>query len=341
MHTALGFHFSHEQHSPSALLQHALLAAEAGFAHGMCSDHFHPWSERQGGAGFAWSWLGAALAQTSMSFGTVCAPGQRYHPAVIAQAAATLAEMYPRRFWFAVGSGEALNEAITGQPWPGKAYRNARLAESADIMRALWAGQTVYRQATVKVSAARLFLSTAEPPPVFGAALTEETARWLGRWADGLITGAGPRRSLRKIIAAFREGGGEGKPIFLQVALSFAGNDEEAAAAAYDQWRHCALSSQQLADLATPGDFDRACASADREQVLSRIRVSSDPHRQIAWLLEDAELGFDRIYLHNVAREHQERFLAACAQYLLPAFEPADARPRAEAADLSRRRAAG
>lgn len=341
MHTALGFHFAHEQHSPSALLRHALLAAEAGFSHGMCSDHFHPWSERQGNAGFAWSWLGAALAQTALSFGTVCAPGQRYHPAIVAQASATLAEMFPGRFWLALGSGEALNEAITAQPWPGKAYRNARLSESADIMRALWSGQTVYRQATVKVSAARLYLSPAEPPALFGAALSEETARWLGRWADGLITGAGPRRVMRKVVAAFREGGGAGKPIFLQVALSFARSDDEAAAAAYDQWRHCALSSQQLADLATPVEFDRACASADRQEVLSRIRVSSNPQQQLDWLLEDAELGFDRIYLHNVAREHQERFLAACAERLLPAFEPAGALPHAELLSIARRRAAG
>src|SRR4051812_39255083 len=110
----IGWHCSHEQHPPSALLAHIRLAADAGFAAAMCSDHFHPWSERQGHSGFAWSWLGAALAHTALSFGTVCAPGQRYHPAVIAQAAATLAEMFPQRVWLAIGSGEALNEAVTG-----------------------------------------------------------------------------------------------------------------------------------------------------------------------------------------------------------------------------------
>jgi coenzyme F420-dependent glucose-6-phosphate dehydrogenase len=125
--TTFGFHCSHEQHAPSALLRHARLAATAGFGAAMCSDHFHPWSERQGQSGFAWSWLGAALASTPLSFGTVCAPGQRYHPAVVAQAAATLAEMFPRRFWLAVGSGEALNESITGEPYPPKPQRNERL----------------------------------------------------------------------------------------------------------------------------------------------------------------------------------------------------------------------
>src|SRR5918994_7143174 len=106
----LGFHFSPEQHSPSALLHYARLVDEAGFTMGMCSDHLRPWSDRQGQSGFAWSWLGAALASTRLSFGTVCAPGQRYHPVVIAQAAATLAYMYPGRFWLALGSGEWLNE---------------------------------------------------------------------------------------------------------------------------------------------------------------------------------------------------------------------------------------
>src|SRR5688500_7810623 len=110
----LGFHCSHEQQSPSTLLRIASRAAQAGFTVAMCSDHFHPWREQQGLSGFAWSGVGPALQATGMSFGTVCAPGQRYHPAVVAQAAATLSEMFPDRFWLALGSGEALNESITG-----------------------------------------------------------------------------------------------------------------------------------------------------------------------------------------------------------------------------------
>ena len=134
---AIGFHASHEQASPSELL-HAVRAAEAaGFACAMCSDHFSPWSERQGESGFAWSWLGAALQATSLPFGVVNAPGQRYHPAVIAQAAATLCELFPGRFWLALGTGEFSNEHITGEPWPDKRTRNARLAECVAVMRAL------------------------------------------------------------------------------------------------------------------------------------------------------------------------------------------------------------
>ena len=109
----------------------------------MCSDHFHPWTERQGQSGFAWAWLGAAMQATRLPFGVVYAPGQRYHPAIVAQAAATLAEMFPGRLWVAMGTGQNLNEHITGQPWPPKPDRQARLKEAVDVIRALWAGETV------------------------------------------------------------------------------------------------------------------------------------------------------------------------------------------------------
>ena len=153
----IGFHASHEQIDPRSLLAAVQAAEAAGFQAAMCSDHFSPWSARQGESGFAWSWLGAALQATSLSFGVVNAPGQRYHPAIIAQAAATLAQMFPDRFWVALGSGEAMNEHITGERWPVKSVRNARLGECVDIMRALFAGETVSHQGLVQVDRARLW----------------------------------------------------------------------------------------------------------------------------------------------------------------------------------------
>ena len=110
----IGIHASHELTAPGRLLHHMKAANVAGFAHAMSSDHFHPWSEDQGQSGFAWSWLGSVLEATSMSYGVVCAVGQRYHPAIIAQATATLGQMYPGRFWLAVGSGEALTNTLPG-----------------------------------------------------------------------------------------------------------------------------------------------------------------------------------------------------------------------------------
>ena len=320
-----GYHCSHEQHAPSELLRDARLAAEAGFTAGMCSDHFHPWSERQGHSGHTWSWLGAALATTPLTFGTVCAPGQRYHPAIVAQAAATLAEMFPDRFWLAIGSGEALNEQITGDPWPARDARNARLKAAADVMRALWAGEEVTLDRDgVRVERAKLYDRPARPPLLVAAALSAETARWAGGWADALVTIDAERDTMRAVVDAFREGGGEAKPIFLQVALSFAPTDEEAAEAAYDQWRQAGLTRDELSDLATPADFDRAASRVTRADVTSRLRISSDIARHAAWLQEDAAMGFDRIYLHNVARGHEERFIAACGEHLLPALTHVD-----------------
>ena len=180
----IGYHASHEQYPPSELLHHVEHAARAGFQAAMCSDHFHPWTAAQGQSGFAWSWLGAALQATSLDFGIVNAPGYRYHPAIIAQAAATLAEMFPDRFWIAVGSGELLNEHITGERWPGKAERNQRLRECADVMRALGAGETGNHHGLVTTEDARLYSLPARPPLLVGAALTAATAEWLGEWAD-------------------------------------------------------------------------------------------------------------------------------------------------------------
>src|SRR4051794_13562868 len=132
----IGFHASHEQIHPGQLLDDVRHAEEAGFTAAMCSDHFAPWNPQQGHSGFAWSWLGAALATTSLPFGVVNAPGQRYHPAVVAQAIATLGAMFPGRFWAALGSGEAMNEHITGDRWLRKAERDARLRECVAIIRA-------------------------------------------------------------------------------------------------------------------------------------------------------------------------------------------------------------
>src|ERR687894_530176 len=221
---AIGIHASHEQVAPSALLTAMREAEAAGFQRAWSSDHFSPWSERQGESGSAWSWLGAALQATSLPYGVVNAPGQRYHPAIVAQAAATLCELFPGRLSVALGTGEYSNEHITGAPWPDKRVRNARLRECVDVMRALFAGEAVDHDGLVRVDRAKLWTLPAQPPPLIGAAVSPETSRWCGEWADGLVTINQPRETLERLIAAFREGGGEGRPVRLQVHLSWAGN---------------------------------------------------------------------------------------------------------------------
>lgn len=315
----LGFHASHELYAPSRLLAVVQQAQRAGFAAAMCSDHFHPWTERQGESGFAWSWLGAALQATSLSLGTVCAPGQRYHPAIIAQATATLAEMYPGRFWLAVGTGEALNESITGDAWPDKAFRRARLMECVFIMRALWAGEEVTHTGRVRVQQAKLHTLPTKPPLLVGAAITEETAEWVGGWADALVTVGNETADLRKIVRAFREGGGENKPMFLQAALSYAPTMAEATRAAWEHWPVSALDPGELDALTTPQAFTAALQPHSMHEIEDKLRISDDLHRHIDWLQADFELGFDAVYLHHVGPDI-ERFVQTFGEKVLPHF---------------------
>ncbi len=273
----IGYHASHEQFSPAELLAFARHADGAGFEAAMCSDHFFPWTEQQGQSGFAWSWLGAAMEATELTFGTVTAPGQRYHPAIIAQAAATLSEMYPERFWLAVGTGQFLNEHITGDGWPRKPDRRERLRECVDIMRALWDGGWVTHDGHVVVEDAHLYSRPENPPMVVGAAITAETARWVGSWADALITVARPRDESQSVIDAFRAGGGEGKPAFLQVQISYAPDESEALHAATRRWGANVSPSPVLSDLRLPSDFEELQATVSDEEVAERVLVSSEP----------------------------------------------------------------
>jgi len=312
----IALHCSHEQLPPSRLLRAVRRAQDAGFAAGMSSDHFSPWSERQGESGFAWSFLGAALAATDLPFGVVNAPGQRYHPAIVAQAAASLAEMFPGRLWIALGSGEASNEHITGDPWPPKQERNARLRECVEVMRALFAGEEVSHRGRVVVDRARLYTRPAEPPPLLGAAVSEATARWAGSWADGLATVNAPVDRLRGMLDAYREGGGAGR-LVLQVHLSWATTEEAALRIAHDQWRTNVFEPPVCWDLQMAADFDAAARYVRPEDVRRTVLVSSDLARHAAWLHELAGLGFDDIALHHVGQD-LDPFIDAFGEHVLP-----------------------
>jgi probable non-F420 flavinoid oxidoreductase len=317
----VGYHASHEQLAPSELLDCVVAAEAAGFQAAMCSDHFAPWSPRQGHSGFAWSWLGAALQATRLSLGVVNAPGQRYHPAIVAQAAATLSEMFPGRFWLALGSGEASNEHITGDRWPPKAERRARLGEAVEVIRALLAGETVTHHGLVQVDRARLWTLPERPPMLVAAAISPETAAWAGGWADGLVTLNQPQERLRAVVDAFREGGGDGKPLFLQVHLSWAPDEQAALAVAHDQWASNVFDPVLAMELALPEQFEAAARHVTPEDVRSAVLVSADLGRHTAWLAAYAELGFDRIYLHEVGQgEHQRPFIDAFGSKVIPAL---------------------
>lgn len=313
----IGYHASHEQFKPSELLTYVQRAEQAGFTASLSSDHFHPWSERQGQSGFAWAWLGAAMQATHLPFRVVCAPGQRYHPAIIAQAAATLAEMFPERFWLTVGSGQLMNEGITGQKWPVKSDRNARLKECVDIIRALWAGETVTHHGIVTVEEAKLYTRPETSLLLIGAAVTAKTAEWLGSWADGLITISQPPEKLQQVVDAFRRGGGEGKPMILKVQLSYDRDEATAREGAYDQWRNNIFDSHLLTELQTPAMFDAAGKFVQPDELDEFVRISAEPQQHVEWLQRDLEMGFDELILHNVNR-NQSLFIDVFGEQVIP-----------------------
>lgn len=316
----IGYHASHEQFAPSQLLQLAQQAEKAGFQFCLSSDHFHPWSGSRGQSGFSWSWLGAAMAGTSIPFGVVTCPVYRYHPAIIAQAAATLDEMFPGRFFLCAGSGQALNEAITGERWPAKEERNQRLKEGVQMIRALWTGEETTQKGLVQVEQAKLYTKPRTDIPIIGAALTEETARWAGTWADGLISVAGEPEQTKTIIDAFRSNGGKGRPVLLKVQVSFAKDRKKALEGAYDQWKTNVFGSKAQADLRSPAQYDELAKTVRPEDMEKHVLISNDPHEYIDRLRQYFDLGAEKLSIHNVNRD-QEGFIDFFGREVLPGLE--------------------
>ncbi|USX55442.1 TIGR03885 family FMN-dependent LLM class oxidoreductase [Lentzea sp. HUAS12] len=314
--TVYGIHASHEQIHPSGLLAAVRRAEEAGFGAAMSSDHFSPWSARQGQSGFAWSWLGAALQATNLPFGVVTAPGQRYHPAITAQAIGTLAAMYPGRFWAALGTGEASNEHITGDGWPRKDVRTRRLRECVDVIRALLRGEEVSHDGLVTVDRAKLWTLPDEVPLLIGAAVSPATARWCAEWADGLITVNAPPERLREVADAYRDAGGRGK-LHLQVHLSWDPDEDAALATAHEQWRSNVFQPPVCWDLEMTDHFDVVSERVTPEQVAEVVNVSSDLKWHAEQLNAYEELGFEEIYLHHVGQDLTP-FVDAFGEHVLP-----------------------
>lgn len=311
----IGYHASHEQFSPKELLDLLPLVEQAGFSGVMSSDHFSPWSVRQGESGFAWSWLGGALEKSALPFGSLAIPGGwRFHPAILAQAIATLADMYPDRLrWIAAGSGEYMNEHVVADGWPDKKERNARLLEGVNIISALLRGKTVHKEnSPIPTDKARLWSLPQNPPAIYGAALSAETAHWAGSWADGLITVRYSIDKMKKIIDAFYEGGGTKKPVVLQLQISWAPTLDEAKKNAWHQWRHVALNIDR-AKLKTPEEFDQACDKVSIDEVAEKIPCFADMGDLKDYIKTHHDLGFAEIYLHNAGRNQKDFLQAAKA----------------------------
>jgi probable non-F420 flavinoid oxidoreductase len=319
----IGFHASHEQVHPRVLLHDAVHAERAGFDAVMCSDHLAPWTAVAGALRFHLDVARRSFAgHRAYSDGCLPRPGQRYHPVISAQAIATVAAMFPGRLpWVALGSGEALNEHVTGDLWPAKPERMARLRECVEVMRALWRGEEVSHRGHIVVDRARLWSLPDEPPQLVAGAMSAETAAWAAQWADGLITANQPADKLRRIVDAYRSAGGRGT-LRLQVHLAYADSDDEALAIAVDQWRGNCVPTLLAWDLTTPEQFEAATRHVPASEVAANVRVSADLGRHLGWLQEYVDLGFEELYLHHVG-QHNEAFIDAFGAEVLPTLRGA------------------
>jgi coenzyme F420-dependent glucose-6-phosphate dehydrogenase len=320
--TLYSYHVSQEQFDPSELLAFARAAEEAGFDALFTSDHLQPWLPEQGQSAFSWAWMGAALQATRrIGVGTITVPGGwRYQPVVLAQAIGTLAKMFPARLpWIAFGSGEALNEALTGQPWPDKPERNRRLREGVQTIRRLLDGERVTAPGPPGAQDARLWCRPSQRPRLVGAALSEATARWLGTWAEGLLTTAPTADAVAPLVRAFRESAGDELPVHLKVDISWAPTEDEALAQAHAQWRFSAVDAATLAECRQPEAFAQAALTVPPETLRRHVFVSHDLDAHIAHLRAFAALGVASIDIHQVGRD-QRGFIEAFGARVLPAL---------------------
>ncbi|WIB66360.1 TIGR03557 family F420-dependent LLM class oxidoreductase [Curtobacterium sp. MCBD17_035] len=313
----IGYAAMLEQFHPTEAVALSEYAEQHGFSGVMAADHFQPWVPAQGQSSFVWNVLTAIGERTRGDMGPgVTAPTFRWHPAMVAQASATLAAMYPGRHWLGLGSGEALNEHVVGQYWPETPERINRMFEAIDVMQKLFrasaAGKDVKHSGTFfKLESTRLWTMPEVPPEILVATAGPVTAKRAGRTVDGLITVGAPLEKIAGLFAKFDEGAREaGKdpstmPRVLQVHLSWAPTDEEALRNAMVEWPNGGMKFPK-ADIRSPFEFEQMAKLVRPEDFDGRMVISSDPDVHLRALQRYADLGFDRIYLHNVGRNQRE-----------------------------------
>ncbi|HEY7133145.1 MAG TPA: TIGR03557 family F420-dependent LLM class oxidoreductase [Candidatus Limnocylindrales bacterium] len=324
--TKIGYAAMLEQFHPTDLLDWCRQAEESGFEAGfMVSEHFHPWTPQQGQSAFAWSFLGALGLSTSLRFGTaVTCPGFRYHPAVIAHAAATLGAMFPGRFWLGLGAGEALNEHILGGPWPEIGVRSSMMFEAIEIINKLFTGQVVkHRGEHFTLESAKLYT---RPPddqrvPIYVATAGPVNAKRTGRHADGMITVGAADEKIGMLWEKCDEGcresnKPEGTPKLLQLHVSWAPTDDEAIENAVREWPNGGMPFPKQ-DIKNPEDFAQMAKLVTPAHFRNRVLMTSDLEAHTAHLQHYVDMGFDEIHLHNVGR-NQAEFLEVFGRDVLP-----------------------
>jgi G6PDH family F420-dependent oxidoreductase len=323
---SIGYSAALEQFHPTELLHYCRLAEQHGFRGVLAADHFQPWTPQQGHSAFVYSWMGALGTQTGHTFGPgVTCPSFRYHPSVIAHAAATLAAMFPGRFWLGLGSGEALNEHVFGGVWPESLVRMEMLIESTEIIQRLLSGKKVrYYGKYFKMEPVRLYSLPDTPPPIYIGAVGPQTVRFAGRVCDGLITPAANHEKLRSVLENLERGAREAgrDPATLrkmvQVHLSWAETHEEAVNNALTEWPNGGMSFPKQ-DIRAPEDFAAMAKLVRPEDFEGRVLISTELDEHRAHIQGFLDLGFDEVHIHNVGR-NQEAFLQEFGQHVIPSL---------------------
>jgi coenzyme F420-dependent glucose-6-phosphate dehydrogenase len=320
----IGYAAMLEQFGPQEVVGYAAAAEQAGFSGVMAADHFQPWVPAQGNAPFVWNVLTAIGERTAGDLGPgVTCPSFRFHPAVVAQASATLAAMYPDRHWLGLGSGEALNEHVVGGYWPEPPVRLRRMWEAIEVIQKLFSGREVKHQGEFfTLETTRLWTMPEQPPPIYVATSGPITAKRTGRLADGIITPGATPEKISGLLEKFDEGAREaGKdpasmPKILQLHLSWAPTDEQALANALTEWPNGAMKFPKQ-DIRSPFDFEQMAALVRPADFEGRMVIAEDPDLHRAEIQKFLDLGVDRIYLHNVGR-NQTEWIETFAREVLP-----------------------
>ncbi len=313
--TEFGYALSSEEHAPNDLVRNAQRAEEIGFTFAAISDHYHPWVDRQGHAPFVWSVLGAISHATStLRLGTgVTCPTVRIHPAIIAQAAATVTAMMPGRFFLGVGSGENLNEHILGDHWPPAPVRQDMLREAIAVIRQLWeGGYQSFDGQFYTVENARLYTLPDELPPIILAAGGPTAAELAGRVADGLWAVAPKPELLEK----FHDAGGAG-PHYGQVTVCWAADEDEARKTAYQWWPNAGIGGELSQELPLPRHFEQAAKLVDPDDLAEKLILGPDPDRHLDGIKAFVDAGFDHVYIHQIGPD-QEGFFDFFERELAP-----------------------
>jgi coenzyme F420-dependent glucose-6-phosphate dehydrogenase len=311
----IGYAAMLEQFGPQEVVGYSAAAEAAGFDGVMAADHWAPWVPQQGNAPFVWNVLTALGERTRGDIGPgVTCPSFRFHPAIVAQAAATLEHMYPGRTWLGLGSGEALNEHVVGGYWPETPERIARMFEAIEIIRKLFQHRdrdVKHEGKYYKLESTRLWTLPDPTPPIYIATAGPVTAKKTGMFADGLITVGAPEEKIDMIMEKCREGCAEvGKVptrfrFILQLHLSWANTDEEALANAMTEWPNGGMKFPKQ-DIRNPQDFAAMAKLVRPEDFKGRMLISSDPEAHRKEIQKFLDMGFHQVYLHNVGRNQQE-----------------------------------